>query len=113
MNPIILNSFVYRATRNGPANPIWTEGAARVIGDLVEPTVPNGFYFEVDQIFGPSARSGTIEPDWNDVTEGQLINENVDGTVIPETATPATPPRFDTLDEDRRRRYTGERGERR
>jgi len=89
--PAVDNGFVYRATRDGSANPIWTEGAPRAVNDRVEPTTANGFYFEVTQIFGPKAISGVTEPDWAVVTDGQLINENVDGTNIPAIATPPAP----------------------
>jgi len=110
VNPTTPNSFVYRATRNGAANPVWSEGADRVVGDKIEPTVRNGFFFEVVQIFGTLARSGTVEPDWDNAVDGQLINENVDGTLIPDAATPTRPPRFDELDDERRRRYGDLRG---
>jgi len=103
--PAVDNGFVYRATRNDNANPIWTEGAPRAVNDRVEPTTANGFYFEVSQIFGPNAISGTTEPDWADVTDGQLVNENVDGTNIPAVATPPAPALDDSVPEDTKKRY--------
>lgn len=112
VEPTTPNSFVYRATRNGAANPTWSAGASRTVGDKVEPTVRNGFYFEVVQVVGTLARSGDTEPDWADVEPGELINENVDGTNIPNPATPPSPPRFDELPDSTRRRYTDERGRR-
>lgn len=105
IQPTISNSFFYRATRNGAANPIWTPDAPRIVGDRVEPTTRNGFFFEVVQIFGTLARSSDTEPDWNGATDGQLFNENVDGTVIPDVPDPPTPPPYDQIDESRDNRY--------
>lgn len=89
--PAADNGFVYRALRNGNANPTWTEGAPRAVNDRVEPTTASEFYFEVTQIFGDKAISGVVEPDWADAVDGQLINENVDGANVPAVATPPGP----------------------
>lgn len=90
--PTVDNTFIYRATRSGDANILWVADAPRSVNDKVEPTVQNGFYFEVDQVFGAKAISGNVEPDWADATEGELFSETVDGTVVPRTPLPPSPP---------------------
>lgn len=109
--PTITNSFAYRATRNGAANPLWTPEAPRIVGDRVEPTVQNGFYFEVVQIFGTLARSGETEPAWNDAVDGELFNENVDGTPDQGPVDPSPPPADNQPSQDDFDRYDRE-GER-
>ena len=79
----------FRATRKDPAFPTWTPNAPRALGDKVEPTDHNGYYFEVVEVVGDSPRSGNEEPDWDDVVAGEQIMESVDGT---DMQTPATPP---------------------
>lgn len=107
VQPTTPDSFVYRATRNGEANALWTEGAPRAVSDKVEPTTANGFYFEVSQIFGPNAISGVVEPDWDDAVDGELFNENVDGTELPSSAAPPPPAPDDEVPADVEDRYGG------
>ena len=110
--PAAPTAFIYRATRNGDANALWSAGAPRAVTDKVEPTTQNGFYFEVNQIFGAKAISGTVEPEWDDATDGQLFREYVDGTDAPDDVTPSGPPADnrpprDTVDRYKRRTVGG------
>ena len=79
IEPTTENSYVYRATRLGPPYPKWTPGAPLTVGDKIEPTTYNGFYFEVVAVNGDNPRTGTTEPDF-DVTEGAIVVETVDTT---------------------------------
>ncbi len=98
VNPTTANNYRYIPTRNGQPFPTWTPGAARAVGDKIEPTQFNGYYFEAVTINGSNPRSGVTEPNWvNDanIVAGKRYVESVDGTY---QAPRPTPPR----DRDRR-----------
>lgn len=84
--------FVFRASRADSPNPVWLPGVARQIGDKVEPTVYNGFFYEAVAVTGASPRSGNTEPLWP-TSEGAQVVDSPDITPAPPpAASGATPP---------------------
>ncbi|MEE9311794.1 MAG: hypothetical protein V3V10_05205 [Planctomycetota bacterium] len=86
--PTTPNGFVYRANRIGDANPIWTPDVPRTVGEKVEPTTANNFYFEVTATFGTTPLSGLVEPAWDDARASELFIDTQDGTPTQEPPTP-------------------------
>ena len=81
--------YVFRAGRIGDPYPAWAPGAARTLGERVEPTTQNGWYYEVTEATGDTPRSGNVEPTWP--TEvGAVVYEDVDGEATDGGA--STPP---------------------
>lgn len=73
--------LLYKATRIGVPNPSWAPGIIRTVGQIVEPTVYNDFYYTVIETVG-SGRSGATEPTWPTDT-GATVTENSDTDVAP------------------------------
>ena len=98
VEPTTSNTYKYVPSRNGQPYPTWSPNASRTVGDKVEPTQFNGYYFEVVSTSGANPRSSVIEPGWigdPNIVAGKRYAESADGTF---RATRATPPR----DRDRR-----------
>ena len=72
--PTTPNGFAYKATRIGSPAPVWSAGVERTVGDIIEPTVNNGYYYECIATSGAGAASGDIEPIWP-TEEGAIIVE--------------------------------------
>ena len=91
--PTVANGYVYRATRLGSSYPAWTAGTPRTIGDLIEPTTYNEYYFEAVDTQGDNPASGSTEPPWPTET-GEQIVESTDGVTFPNAndAAPPAPP---------------------
>lgn len=89
--PTTPNGFRYRATRLNPAGVLWAKEVARTVGDVVEPTVANGYEYEVIDTFGVNPRSGATEPVWV-AEDGAIIIEDADGSSNPGGGTPTPPP---------------------
>lgn len=54
VQPTSPNGLTYIARRIGPPNPLWAPDVERNLGDRVEPTVPNGYFYEVINLISPS-----------------------------------------------------------
>src|SRR5690606_35861833 len=63
----------YQATRIGSPGAAWAAGVERTIGDVVEPTVYNGYKYTVTATTGANPTSGLIEPDWPTESGAQII----------------------------------------
>ena len=50
---------------------------AVVVGDFLEPTVFNGYMYEIISIDGPGTTTGAVEPTWT-ASEGAIVIEDVD-----------------------------------
>lgn len=84
------NGLAYRATRLNPASPVWEPDATRTIGDKREPTVFNGYVYEVIDTTGANPHSGDTEPTWV-AEDGAVVYEEVDNaTTTPTTNDPDT-----------------------
>ncbi len=105
VTPTTPDSFVYRATRLGAPFPAWTANTPRVVGDKVEPTTYNGLFFEVISVIGTNSKSGATEPDF-DVKVGEVVIENIDGTLDTPDPTPLPRPPHDATDRDTSGRYS-------
>ena len=75
--PSVQTGFTYSANRLNPASPTWTKGRTVVVGDILEPTVFNGYAYEVISIDGPAGKTGETEPKWT-ASEGAIVVEDVD-----------------------------------
>lgn len=95
VEPSVATGLAFEATRLGAANPSWAANVPRAIGDIVEPTVYNDFFYTVVDTLGTNPRSGTIEPDWA-TSDGAQTLEDVDGigsstATTTETSSTTTP----------------------
>jgi hypothetical protein len=77
------DGLVYRARRSGSPYPAWQADTPYEVGDRTEPTVYNGYYYEVVEANG-TGTSGSDEPTWP-TEAGALVADSSDGFV---TATP-------------------------
>lgn len=62
----------------------WQPNVKRAVGDVVVPTVPNGFKFTVTDVTGDNPVSGDIEPSWT-ASDGAVVYEDVNATVPNDT----------------------------
>lgn len=81
------NGLGYRATRLNPAGQVWEANAARTVGDVREPSVFNGYSYEVIDTTGTNPHSGEIEPAWV-AEDGAVVYEEVDNDT-PQPSDPA------------------------
>jgi hypothetical protein len=56
--------------------PDWEANTEYIVGDIVKPTVANGFIYEVKSIDIPYL-SGSTEPDWPDTDNTPVIDNNI------------------------------------
>lgn len=90
VEPTVATGIAYRALRMGAAYPSWAPNVPRAVGDRIEPTEYNGYYYEVVDTIGTAPASGTVEPDWVQI-EGAQVIEDIEG-VTGETAQATEPP---------------------
>lgn len=72
--PSIPNGYAYKATRLGSPAPMWASGVERNIGDVIEPTINNGYEYVCVSVSGSNPASGSVEPNWPN-EEGATITE--------------------------------------
>ncbi|WWW34526.1 hypothetical protein V8017_16080 [Stenotrophomonas rhizophila] len=58
------NGIAYQLDSGTQTYPVWVRNVARLIGDVVVPTVDNGYKYTATDAFGPAPRSGAVEPSW-------------------------------------------------
>ena len=65
----------------------WNAGVARAMGDVIEPTVYNGFKYTVIGTDGANPSSGSTEPDWPTEAGAQIIEyaQGEGGNVVEST----------------------------
>jgi hypothetical protein len=56
--------LAYLAQRLLPPNSVWSPQTTITEGQLIEPTVYNGYYFEATEVTGASPHTGSVEPTW-------------------------------------------------
>jgi hypothetical protein len=88
--PSVSNGLAYQATRSGDPNLSWAPNVQRALGDIIEPTVYNDYFYTVVDTQGDNPRSGTVEPDWP-TEDGAQISEDAEGATT-STGTPTTAP---------------------
>lgn len=72
-------SLSFQASRSTPANISWAPNVTREVGDVIEPTEYNDYYYTVIDTQGDNPRSGATEPVWP-TEPGATITEDADGT---------------------------------
>lgn len=102
--PTSFAGFVFRARRFGEPYPSWIPGAPRELGDRVEPTEYNEFFYEVTSAVGDSPASGPVEPHWPTRT-GQTVVEHRGVVDEANDPTPPTPPQPNQPSQDIIDRY--------
>ena len=75
--PSVQTGYTYSAQRLNPAMPAWSKGKEVQVGDFLEPTVFNGYMYEIIAIDGPGTTTGAVEPTWT-ASEGAVVIEDVD-----------------------------------
>lgn len=91
VEPTTPNGIAYQATRLSSPLPSWAPGVPRQIGDQVEPTEYNDFFYTVVDTVGLTPASGEVEPDWPE-EDGARIFEDTEGfeDTTPTTTEPPT-----------------------
>jgi hypothetical protein len=93
VEPTQPQGIAFRATRNGSAFPSWAARVPRTVGDNIEPTVYNDFYYTVVDTIGANPASGDTEPEFPEV-EGAQITEDTEG--VPAGSATTTQPGANT-----------------
>jgi hypothetical protein len=86
VEPTDPQGIAFRATRNGSAYPSWAPRVPRTVGDNIEPTVYNDFFYTVIDTIGSNPASGDVEPDFPQV-EGAQITEDTEGVAAGSSTT--------------------------
>jgi len=71
------NGLAYRLEGDTSAYIPWAANVTRSVGDVVVPTVDNGYKYTVIETSSDSARSGTTEPRWP-TNAGETVYEDAD-----------------------------------
>lgn len=106
VQPTVPNGFVYRATRLDEPRLAWAAGVARTVGDEIEPTTYNGYWYECVDTLGNNPASGQTEPTWP-TDDGAQVIEETSATATPSNPNPPTggvpptggtvPPRYENI----------------
>ena len=92
IRPTVGNGMAYRVESDRAGYTPWAPNVARAVGDVVVPTVDNGYRYVATETVGDSPRSGTVEPAWP-TNPGETVIEDVSNrnpyTVDQETGTPS------------------------
>ncbi len=75
VQPTSPQGLTFDATYGGPPITVWAPNVPRAVGDIVVPTVANGFKYQVTQVIGSNPVSGTTEPTWP-TTAGATVMED-------------------------------------
>jgi hypothetical protein len=78
ITPSVPTGLSYQASRLTPANLSWAPNVERTVGEVVEPTVYNDYYYTVVDTQGTTPRSGAVEPIWP-TEDGAQVTEDADG----------------------------------
>ena len=77
VTPTTPNGIAYRLSGGTQAFPEWVRNVARSLGDVIVPTVDNGYKYTATEVFGPAPKSGAVEPNWP-TADGATIYEDSD-----------------------------------
>jgi hypothetical protein len=77
--PSVPNGLAFQAQRLTDPNQSWAPNVLRTLGDVIEPTAYNDFYYTVVDTQGDNPRSGTVEPTWP-TEDGARVFEDADGS---------------------------------
>lgn len=113
VTPVDFQGLSFQAQRLTDPSQSWAPNVLRTLGDVVEPTVYNDFYYTVVDTQGDNPRSGALEPVWP-TEDGARINEDADGstdtppsiTQPPDISNVPSPPVLDRYNNTLRRRLT-------
>lgn len=75
VRPATPNGLMYRVESDRAGYTPWAPDVARAEGDVVVPTVDNGFRYVVVEVTGSQARSGRTEPDWPAVVDATVYED--------------------------------------
>lgn len=68
-------SLSFEAGRTQPADKKWEAGMEVRVGDVVEPTVFNGYKYTAKEVYGEPARTGATEPKWIAGTAATVVED--------------------------------------
>lgn len=89
VTPSAANGIAYRLSSGTQSFQVWVKNVARSLGDVIVPTVDNGFKYTATDVFGPSPKSGPTEPAWP-AADGATTFEDSD-VAVPATIDPENP----------------------
>lgn len=104
--PTVPEGLSFQASRATPANLAWAPNVQRAIGDVIEPTVYNDFFYTVVDTQGTNPRSGTTEPEWP-TSDGAQIFEDAEGSADTTSTPTSQPDNATTPNPTTRDRYAG------
>lgn len=96
------DGYYYQANTAGKS-PAWAAGQPKIVGDVVQPTTPNGWEYVATDVTG-NAVTGTTEPAWP-TSEGATVFEGTDSITIPSGSGTATGAGTDQVDQSIKDRY--------
>lgn len=74
--PTDANGIAYQLDSGTETFAPWVKNVPRGMGDVVVPTVDDGYKYTVTDAFGPSPKSGAIEPTWPAVDGGTVFEDS-------------------------------------
>jgi hypothetical protein len=83
------DGLFYVASRATQPNPVWTPTTLEAEGNIVEPTVPNGFEYTCISTEGSNPVTGSSEPTWptaDGATVSEFTSLSVDQSISPSSA---------------------------
>lgn len=91
VRPTFANGFTYIAGRTDEPGQAWAPRVARQVGDIIEPTVFNGYRYVCIETYGDTPASGDVEPTWP-TTAGATVIEETSGQINAAPPTGGMPP---------------------
>lgn len=80
VSPSVANGYFYKAVTKSTA-PMWASGQSKAIGDVIQPSTPNGWEYVVTDVTG-TPTTGDTEPSWP-TADGATVFEGTDTITIP------------------------------
>lgn len=74
--PTNSNGIAYQLDSGTESFVAWLKNVSRNVGDVIVPTEDDGFKYTVTDAFGPSPKSGAIEPTWPAVDGGTVFEDS-------------------------------------
>lgn len=93
--PTDFNGIAYQLDSGTETFTPWVKNVPRVQGEVVVPTVDDGFKYTATDVFGPAPKSGPVEPSWPAVAGGTVFEDSdyeVPAPIASGGAAPTLPP---------------------
>jgi hypothetical protein len=102
--PSTPTGLAYQATRASAQNPSWAPNVRRSVGEVIEPTEYNDYYYTVVDVQGTNPRSGETEPEWPE-EDGAQVFEDADSAAETSNSQTSAPDNDTTPNPETQDRY--------